>query len=46
MLLDLVFVVHLAGINILAYPFNWIYLGVSPVMILSAYLAGIRNMRR
>ncbi len=45
-LLDLVFVVLLAGIDILAYPFNWIYLGVSPVMILSVYLAGIRSMRR
>jgi len=46
MLLDLVFVVLLAGINILAYPFNWIYLGISSLMILSVYLAGIRSMRR
>ncbi|MFQ6086121.1 MAG: hypothetical protein ACE5OY_07675, partial [Candidatus Bathyarchaeia archaeon] len=39
MLLDVIFVVLVAGINILAYPFNWIYLGVSPVMIISVYLA-------
>lgn len=45
MLLDGVFVVIIAGVNILAYPFNWIYLGVSPVMIISVYLAGIRNIR-
>jgi len=45
MLLDGIFVVLGAGINILAYPFNWIYLGVSPVMIISVYFAGIRNLR-
>ncbi len=44
MFLDVIFVVLVAGINILVYPFNWIYLGVSPVMIMSVYLAGIRNL--
>ena len=44
MLLDVIFVVLFAGINIFAYPFNWIYLGVSPVMIVSVYLAGIMNL--
>ncbi|MCS7386071.1 MAG: hypothetical protein NDF55_04970 [archaeon GB-1867-005] len=44
MLLDIVFVVIISGINILTYPFNWIYLGVSPVMIMSVYLAGIRSL--
>jgi ubiquinone/menaquinone biosynthesis C-methylase UbiE len=43
MFLDVIFVVLAAGINIFAYPFNWIYLGVSPVMIMSVYLAGIRR---
>jgi hypothetical protein len=46
MLLDVIFVVIMAGINILAYPFNWIYLGVSPVMLISVYLAGRRNLYR
>lgn len=44
MFLDIIFVVLVAGINILAYPFNWIYLGASPVMIISVYLAGIRDL--
>jgi hypothetical protein len=43
MLFDVIFVVLIAGINIFAYPFNWIYLGVSPVMIISVYVAGIRS---
>jgi len=46
MFLDLIFVVLAARINILAYPFNWIYLGVSPVMVMSVYLAGIRGAGR
>ncbi|MFQ5871359.1 MAG: hypothetical protein ACE5IB_04285 [Candidatus Geothermarchaeales archaeon] len=45
MFLDLIFVVLVAGINILAYPFDWIYLGVGPVMIMSVCLAGIRNLQ-
>ena len=36
MLLNKVFVL-LAGINVLAYPFN---LGASPIMVISVYLAG------
>lgn len=44
MLLDIIFVVLVARINILAHPFNWIYLGVSPIMIMSVYLAGIKNL--
>jgi hypothetical protein len=46
MFFDVIFVVLGAGINIVAYPFNWIYLGVSPVMIISVYLAGIRNLMK
>lgn len=44
MLLDMVFVVIISRINILAYPFNWIYLGVSPIMVVSVYIAGIRTL--
>jgi len=40
----MIFVVFAAGINIFAYPFNWIYLGVSPVMNISVFLAGVRNL--
>ena len=43
MLLDLIFVVLISGINILTYPFNLIYLGISPVMIFSVFIAGIRT---
>ena len=46
MALDIVFVVIISGINIFSYPFNWIYLGVSPVMILSVYLAGISEKQK
>ncbi|RLF22587.1 MAG: hypothetical protein DRN15_03845 [Thermoprotei archaeon] len=46
MLLDLVLVVMIFGINILTYPFNWIYPSVSPLMIASVYLAGIRTLYR
>lgn len=30
MLLDVLLVVIISRINVLAHPFNWIYLGVSP----------------
>jgi hypothetical protein len=43
MLLDVIFVILIAGINIFTYPFNWIYLGVSPLMVISVYLAGMRR---
>ena len=45
MLLDIVFVIIISNINILTYPFNWIYLSVSPVMVASVCLAGARILR-
>jgi len=45
MLLDIIFVVLLAGINILEYPFNWIYLGITPFMIMSVFMAGKRSKK-
>ncbi len=43
---DFIFIVLSVGISMLAHHFNWIYLRVSPITIVSICLAGIRLSER